>query len=80
MEIFRNKIWENVSFKCMDKISFVMVKAVLMMKALLKDSTSSLTIHKLGLFIHFKHNFAPILLPKVSMGYICMILGFFSPL
>lgn len=77
MEIFRNKILENVSFKCMDKTSFVMVKAVLMMKALLKDSTSALTIHKLGLFIHFKHNFTLILFPKVSMGYICMIPGFF---
>lgn len=42
------------------------------MKALLRDSTPALTIYKLGSFIRFKHNFALILFPTVSMGFPCM--------
>lgn len=44
-------------------------------KAHLRDSTPALSVYKLGLFIHFKHNFALILFPKVSMGYTCTVTG-----
>lgn len=42
-----------------------------MMKALLKRSHARSYRRQTDLFTHFKYNFTIILLPKVSMGYIC---------
>ena len=67
MEISRCKIWESVSFKSMDRTGFYGEGWFEPTKALLRDSTPALSIYKLGSFIHFKHNFALILFPKVSL-------------